>query len=66
MCLSCGCGEPNESHGDSRHITMDQLQGAAQAAGISAQEAAQNIVNGLPQAQGGQGQGQGQRSGQSS
>jgi hypothetical protein len=43
MCLSCGCGEPNNDHGDPRHITAEDLKGAAEAAGISEQEAAQNI-----------------------
>jgi hypothetical protein len=47
MCLSCGCGEPNENHEDPRNITMQKLEEAAQAANISTQEAAQNIVEGL-------------------
>ncbi len=47
MCLSCGCGEPNENHGDPRNITMQKLEEAAKAANISTQEAAQNIVEGL-------------------
>jgi hypothetical protein len=47
MCLSCGCGEPNDDHGDRRHITQDQLEQAAQAAQISPQDAAQNILDGL-------------------
>jgi hypothetical protein len=47
MCLSCGCGEPNERHGDDRHITQDDLNAAAQAAEISPQQAAQNILDGL-------------------
>jgi hypothetical protein len=47
MCLSCGCGEPNESHGDPRNITMQKLEEAAEAANISTQETAQNIVEGL-------------------
>jgi hypothetical protein len=47
MCLSCGCGEPNENHGDPRNITMQKLEEAAEAANISTQEAAQNIVEGL-------------------
>ena len=45
MCLSCGCGEPNDNHGDDRHITMDQLTAAAEAAEITADEAAHNIVD---------------------
>lgn len=44
MCLSCGCGAPNDDHGNPDHITMDELQRAAEAARISTQEAAQNIV----------------------
>jgi hypothetical protein len=47
MCLDCGCGEPNEKHGDNRHITMDQLTAAAQASGISVAEAARNIQEGV-------------------
>jgi hypothetical protein len=56
MCLDCGCGEPNESHGDSRHITMDSIQAAAQASEISVEEAIRNISDGLRQAQGSAGQ----------
>ena len=51
MCLDCGCGELNESHGDSRHITMDSIQAAAQASEISVDEAIKNISDGLRQAQ---------------
>lgn len=43
MCVSCGCGEPNERHGDDRHITQDDLDQAAAAAKISADEVARNI-----------------------
>ncbi len=43
MCLSCGCGEPNADHGDPRHITMSHLEAAAEAAGITPEEAADNI-----------------------
>lgn len=48
MCLTCGCGEPNADHGDPRHITLDDLQKAADAAEISVQEAAGNIQSTLP------------------
>ena len=44
MCLSCGCGEPNDNHGDARHITQEMLQAAAEAAEITTDEAAHNIV----------------------
>jgi hypothetical protein len=50
MCLSCGCGEPNDDHGDRRHITQDQLEQAAQAAQISPQAAAQNMLDGVQDA----------------
>jgi hypothetical protein len=51
MCLDCGCGEPNERHGDDRHITMDDVKAAADASEISVDEAAQNIADGVRQAQ---------------
>ena len=43
MCVSCGCGEPNERHGDDRHITQDDLDQAAEAAKITPEEVARNI-----------------------
>jgi hypothetical protein len=43
MCLSCGCGEPNNDHGDARNITMEMLKKAADAAEISTTQAADNI-----------------------
>ncbi len=43
MCLSCGCGEPNADHGDTRHITFGALKRAAEAAQIKPDEAAKNI-----------------------
>ncbi len=51
MCLDCGCGEPNERHGDDRHITMDDVKAAAQASEISVEEAGKNIADGLRKAQ---------------
>jgi hypothetical protein len=51
MCLDCGCGEPNERHGDERHITMDDVQAAAKASEISVDDAARNISDGMRQAQ---------------
>jgi hypothetical protein len=44
MCASCGCGAPDESHGDTTNITLGQVQRAANAAGISPEEAANNIT----------------------
>jgi hypothetical protein len=45
MCMSCGCGSPNDNHGDERNITQDDLDRAAQAASISRDQAAQNIMD---------------------
>lgn len=43
MCLSCGCGEPNATHGDDRHITLEDLEAAAKAAEISLEEVLNNL-----------------------
>jgi hypothetical protein len=43
MCLSCGCGTGSD-HGDPAHITLPVLEKAAEAAGVSALQAAENIV----------------------
>jgi hypothetical protein len=47
MCLSCGCGKPNDDHGDSRNITMDDFNQAAEAAGTTRDKVIQNIMSGL-------------------
>lgn len=44
MCLSCGCHMPNNTHSDPRHFTLAELKAAANAAGITPVEAANNIV----------------------
>ena len=51
MCLDCGCGKPNDRHGDDRHITMDDVKAAAEASEISVDEASRNIAEGMRQAQ---------------
>ena len=48
MCLTCGCGEPNDNHGVPRLITMDQLETAAEASEISVDEAANNLMHTYP------------------
>lgn len=47
MCLTCGCGRPNDDHGVEDNITLDDLQAAADAQKISLNEAAQNFVTTL-------------------
>lgn len=42
MCVSCGCGEPNERHKDG-DITLDDVDKAAENAEVSPQEVARNI-----------------------
>ena len=43
MCMTCGCGTPNDDHGDSANITYDQLQAAADAANTDPESAADNL-----------------------
>lgn len=43
MCMTCGCGLPHDDHGDERHIVYEELKSAAEAAGISPEQAAQNL-----------------------
>lgn len=50
MCLTCGCGEPHDDHGDPRHITYEDFQKAAEAAEISVDEALKNLEETLPKA----------------
>ena len=44
MCMTCGCMEPNDDHGDARNITKADLDRAAQAANVDPAQAAQNIA----------------------
>ena len=43
MCMSCGCGEPHETHGDRRNIVYADLKKAGEASKISVKEAVRNI-----------------------
>lgn len=44
MCLSCGCHERYESHGNPDNITMDDVRAAASAAGITPEQVVENIT----------------------
>ena len=44
MCASCGCGMPEDQHGDDRNILWSQVEAAAQASDISPTEAAKNMM----------------------
>jgi len=55
MCLSCGCGEPQESHDDPDNITLRTIERAASAAGIEPADVVRNIERGMgPQTAGGE------------
>ena len=43
MCLSCGCNKPADEQGNPDNITEQDLQKAADAAGVSKEQAAGNI-----------------------
>lgn len=47
MCLSCGCGKPNDRHGNDANITRQDVEQAARAADISPDQAVENISNGM-------------------
>lgn len=47
MCLDCGCHQPENDHGDPRHITLADLTAAAAASGVTIAQAAANIVGTL-------------------
>ncbi|HET9850955.1 MAG TPA: hypothetical protein VFP56_00450 [Candidatus Limnocylindrales bacterium] len=44
MCMNCGCGQPDEDHGNSANITAQDLQRAGDANGQSLRESAQHII----------------------
>ncbi len=46
MCISCGCGKYNESHGDERNITVDTLQRAADASNLTLKQVIGTMANG--------------------
>jgi len=50
MCLTCGCGVPNDDHGDPAHITFEDLKRAADAAEISVEEAVENLTQAVQHA----------------
>ena len=51
MCLDCGCGKPNDDHGNADHLTMQQVEKAAKASEISVDEAVKNITQAMKDAQ---------------
>ena len=43
MCLNCGCGQPNERHGNDANITLDDVRRAGEANGQSVEESLRNM-----------------------
>ena len=43
MCVSCGCGEVHDAHGDPRHLTLEDLEQAAEAAHLTVEQVVQHI-----------------------
>jgi hypothetical protein len=41
--MSCGCGEPDNDHGNPDHITRERMERAAHAAGVDIEQSADNI-----------------------
>lgn len=43
MCLDCGCNQPDDRHGDDRHLIMQDIVDAAKASQKPVDKAMQNI-----------------------
>ena len=44
MCANCGCGIPEEAHGDDRNILWSEIVAAAEASNLTPTEAVDNMV----------------------
>ena len=44
MCANCGCGKPEDKHGDERNIKWSEITAAAEANNQSPQEAINNMM----------------------
>ena len=47
MCMDCGCHEYGDCHGDIRHVTTLNIDGAAHASGLTLGQTTRNIREGL-------------------
>ena len=45
MCANCGCGIPEDKHGDDRNIAWSEVVASAQANDLTPSQAAQNIFD---------------------
>ncbi len=46
MCISCGCGNYEDAHGDERNITVATLQRAAAASNLTLEQVVGNMREG--------------------
>jgi hypothetical protein len=44
MCLTCGCGMPHDTHGDSDYLTIEDLEKSARLENQTLDEAVRNLV----------------------
>lgn len=49
MCLSCGCDQPNDNHGDARNITLQDIDAAAQAISTTRAKVLTNMLDSTQQ-----------------
>jgi hypothetical protein len=47
MCMSCGCRDWENDHGDAKNITYRRLVDAAEAGGVTVEEAVEHLWRGL-------------------
>ena len=52
VCVTCGCGSPEDKHGGDRNITLSEVEAAAKAAEISLDDAVANLNKGIADAKG--------------
>lgn len=47
MCMTCGCREAENDHGNPKNITYHRLVDAAEAGGVTVEEAVEHLRQGL-------------------
>lgn len=47
MCLTCGCGDAHDAHGNPGHLTIDHVIQSAKQDGITVKKAAKRIAKSL-------------------
>jgi hypothetical protein len=44
MCISCGCGKYEDSHGDERNVTVATLERSADASNLTIEQVVKNMA----------------------